>query len=140
MRIQLLRALSLAALASFVPSAWPQAPGGVWDLKVENLEHKVVASATITFSETPASSCMGGTWKRVVVESSSASDPRFFPLAEPLSFSVDGSRIIVGRNEVCDAYLQLQGVLEKGSVQGDYVSFGLGGGTRLGFFSAKQRP
>ena len=36
-------------------------------------------------------------------------------------------------------YLHLEGVLEKDSVQGDYVSFGLGGGTRLGYFSAKRR-
>jgi hypothetical protein len=139
MKVQLLRALSLAVLANCIPSAWSQELGGVWDLKVENLKHKVLASATISFSEKPAKSCMSGNWRRVVVESSNASDPSFFPIAEPLSFSVDGSKLTVGRNEVCDAYLHLEGMLEKGSVQGDYVSFGLSGGKRLGYFSAKQR-
>lgn len=139
MKVQLLRVLYLAALASCVPSAWSYELGGVWDLKVENPQHKVVASATISFSEQPAQSCLSGNWKRVVVESSNTSDSSFFPISEPLSFSVDGSKLTVGRNEVCDAYLHLEGVLEKDSVQGDYVSFGLGGGTRLGYFSAKRR-
>ncbi len=139
MKVLLLRALALAVLASCIPSAWSQELGGVWDLKIENLEHQVRASATISFSDKPALSCMSGNWRRVVVESSKTSDPGFFPIAEPLSFRVDGSRLTVGRNELCDAYLHLQGVLEKSSVQGDYVSFGLGGGKRLGYFSAKQR-
>lgn len=139
MKVQLLRALALAALASCVPSAWSQELGGVWELKIENLEHKVIASAAISFSDKRAPSCMSGNWKRVVVESSNASDPSFFPISEPLSFTVDGSKLTVGRNELCDAYLHLEGVLERGRVQGDYVSFGLGGGKRVGYFSATRR-
>jgi hypothetical protein len=77
---------------------------------------------------------MGGEWKVVKVGSATTADERFFPTSEPLSYDLDGNTLTMGRNEICDAYLSLRGDLGGLSVKGDYVSLGLGGSTRLGYF------
>ena len=108
---------------------------GSWTLRIENLNHKVITTMTIRFSAEEANSCMAGTWKRVMFADQTSSDEHFFPLAEPLSYEVIGDHIVIGRNEVCDAYLQLDGKVGGVAASGEYVSFGLGGGKRLGYFS-----
>jgi len=108
---------------------------GSWTLRIENLSHKVVTTMTIRFAGEEANSCMSGDWKRVVVANQTSSDEHFFPVVEPLSYEVTGDRIVIGRNEICDAYLQLNGKVNGVAISGEYVRFGLGGGKRLGYFS-----
>ena len=110
---------------------------GSWTLQVETLQHKVVTTLTIHFIEDAAQSCLGGNWKKVVVESHKTSDPNFFPVNESLSYELKGNRLSIGRNEICDAYLQLSGELKKSSMVGEYISFGWGS-KKLGYFSLKR--
>src|SRR6266404_3887120 len=108
---------------------------GSWTLRIENLSHKVITTMTIRFAADQANSCMAGTWKRVIVADQTSSDKHFFPIADPLSYEVTGDRIVIGRNEICDGYLQLVGTVSGVAASGEYASFGIGGGTRLGYFS-----
>ncbi|CAN5774254.1 hypothetical protein BH11PSE12_BH11PSE12_34400 [soil metagenome] len=61
---------------------------GSWQLKVENLRHEVIATMNVKFLEEQAKSCIGGTWKRIVVESHNTSNKNFFPVSEPLSYEI----------------------------------------------------
>lgn len=111
---------------------------GSWDLRIENPQHQLIATLSIIFTSEPARSCMSGEWRRVEVNSRSATDEAFFPTAEPLSYEVTDGQLVIGRNEVCDGYLQLVGTLNGSNVTGDYVSVGLGGVSKLGYFSLNR--
>ena len=123
-----------------VASANAQAPEkllGSWTLEVETPQHKVVTTLIIHFTEDKAQSCLGGDWKRVVVDSYETSDPIFFPVNEPLSFELDGNKLSIGRNEICDAYLQLSGEIKDSTMIGEYIAFGWGN-RKLGYFLLKR--
>ena len=106
---------------------------GVWALTVQDLRHKPVASLRVRFTDKAARSCRGGSWKQLVVEHfSSTGEPRF-PGADPLSYRIEGRTLTIGRNEICDAYIGLSGVLSPGHLEGDYYSWGEGGTIPLGF-------
>jgi hypothetical protein len=134
-------AISLV-LAALAIAGWPAAAegplAGAWELRVLDLHHREKSVATIRFTGDAAVSCMGGDWKRVVVASVGKSDEKFFPLSQPLSYAVEGSQVTIGRNEVCDAYLQLRGTLEDGKARGTYSAVGKGGGERLGDFTLER--
>ena len=124
----------------FISSANAQVPDkliGSWTLQVENLQHKVVTTLIIHFIEDEAQSCLGGNWKEIVVDSYKTSDLKFFPVNEPLSYELEGNKISIGRNEICDAYLQLRGELKESKMVGEYVAFGWGS-RKLGYFSLKR--
>jgi hypothetical protein len=108
---------------------------GPWTLRIENPRHRVVTTMTIRFTDEAAGSCIGGNWKRVVVTAHTSSDEKFFPVTEPLSYQMTNDDIAIGRNEICDAYLHLNGRVNGVAASGEYVGFGLGGGKRLGYFS-----
>lgn len=108
---------------------------GTRSLQVANLRHEAVATLVIRFADEQAESCIGGDWKRVVVESHSASDAEFFPAAEPLSYELKGDALVIGRNEICDAYLHLTGVLRDSNASGEYVAFGFSESRLVGYFS-----
>ena len=110
---------------------------GSWTLQVKNPQHKVVTTLKTQFMEEEAQSCLDGNWKKVVVESLKTSDPKFFPVNESLSYELKGNRLSIGRNEICDAYLQLSGELKDFSMVGEYISFGWGS-RELGYFSLKR--
>jgi hypothetical protein len=134
-------ALAIALLAGACAAApSDDRLGGLWSLRISNADHREVSVATIRFTDDPARSCMGGDWKGVVVESVTATDERFFPLSDPLSYSAGRSEITIGRNEICDGYLHLRGKLESGTVRGVYVSFGIEGGETLGDFTLIRMP
>jgi len=116
----------------------PKELAGLWTVRIENLQHQVVATMTIKFTSDQAKSCMSGDWKRVVVKSHNTSDTHFFPVTEPLSYEFDNGRIVIGRNEWCDAYLHLKGDFRESSADGEYVAFGLGTGKELGYFSLSR--
>lgn len=111
---------------------------GSWTLQIENLEHQVITTMSIRFVDAPATSFLSGNWKRIMVESYSPSNDRFFPTSEPLSYELHKNHLVIGRNEICDNYLHLIGELRNSATHGRYVCFGLGGGTRLGYFSLSQ--
>lgn len=131
----------LSLLFMLINSANARSPEelmGRWTLQIENPQHKVVTTMKIHFVEDEAQSCLGGNWKKVVVDSHKTSDPKFFPVNEPLSYELKGSRLSIGRNEICDAYLQLSGKLKYSTVTGEYIAFGWGS-KKMGYFSLKRR-
>jgi hypothetical protein len=127
----------LLVLIAIAATAGAQELQKSWILNIENLEHKEVASLTIQFTDETARSCMAGNWKRVLVTQSRTNDKNFFPISEPLSYQIKDGKIIIGRNEVCDGYLHLNGEFNSEGSQGKYVEFGIQGGNQLGYFSLK---
>lgn len=110
-----------------------------WRLRVEDLQHKVKIEATIRFSGGDATeSCMGGAWKRAVVETKTAHDEKFFPLAEPLAYRLENGAITLGRTTVCDDYLFLSGKSDASTIHGAYEAIGIGSGQKLGYFTLKR--
>lgn len=71
------------------------------------------------------------------VDSYKTTDPEFFPVNASLSYQLEENKVSVGRNEVCDAYLQLSGELNEATVEGEYIAFGWGT-KKLGFFKLKR--
>jgi len=110
---------------------------GTWTLQIESLQHEVITTLTAHFTDNRAKSCLGGDWKQIIVDSHKTSDGQFFPVDEPLSYEFDKGKLTIGRNEVCDAYLQLSGELNESNVDGEYVAFGWGS-KQLGYFSLKR--
>jgi hypothetical protein len=111
---------------------------GQWTLSIENPEHHVVAILKVEFTDKKAPSCMGGEWRVLKVVSATSRDKDFFPTKEPLSYQIQNKQLTMGRNEMCDAYLHLQGPMDGTSVKGDYYSLGLGGSSPLGYFKLTQ--
>jgi hypothetical protein len=107
----------------------------VWTLRVGDLSHREVVVAKVRFSDEPADSCIGGNWKRLVVDSSETKDPTFFPVSEPLSYEVDESELTIGRNGTCDSYPRLKGKFDGVTARGAYFSFGISGGRDRGEFT-----
>jgi hypothetical protein len=116
------------------PLAEPDLSGS-WTLRIENLSHKVIATMSIRFAAEEANSCLVGKWKRAFFSDQTSSAEHFFPLAEPLSYELIGDHIVIGRNEICDAYRQLDGKVSGAAASGDYVGVGLRGRRQLGNFS-----
>jgi hypothetical protein len=83
---------------------------------------------------------MAGAWKRVLTANPTSSDQTFFPISDPLSYEMSGDRIVIGRNEICDGYLQLVGTLNGVAAIGDYVTVGIGGSKRIGYFALTKVP
>lgn len=107
---------------------------GQWTLSIENPEHLVVTTLKVEFTDKKATSCMGGEWKILKVVSATTRDKNFFPTSDPLSYKVENKQLTMGRNEICDAYVWLQGAFGGTTVSGDYFSLGLGGSSPLGYF------
>jgi hypothetical protein len=130
----------LALMAAPIASHGGEDLSGVWTLRIRNLGHQQMSVATVRFSDDAAYSCMAGNWKRVVVESIETKDSGFFPLSEPLSYTLEGSEITIGRNDVCDGYLHLRGKFDGGKASGSYTAFGITGGEQLGEFALGRSP
>jgi hypothetical protein len=130
----LLAFAALTALASRAPAAHPSV--SVLDIQIFNLKGQLVVSMRVRLTEDPAYSCIGDGWRRAVVESKEAKDLNFFPLSDDLSYKFKGEDLTIGRNSHCDAYLYLDGRLASQGTEGDYTSFGIRGGEKLGSFKA----
>ena len=112
-----------------------------WRLSVADSKHRVKVEAMVRFLGEPATeSCMSGTWKRVVVEKSTAYDEKFFPLTEPLAYQLEGNKLTLGRTAVCDGYLLLSGRSNGSTITGTYYAGGIGAARELGYFSLKRVP
>ena len=134
MKLRLPRS-SVGVLFLLCAAASAQQLDGLWKLSIRDLDHREVAVLRVRFTDTPGTSCSGGEWKVVSVEASSSSDPRFFPIRDPLTYRVEESRLVIGRNGVCDAYLRLGGNFDGRVVDGSYDAFGKRGRRNLGEFS-----
>jgi hypothetical protein len=113
---------------------------GSWTLRIEDLHHQAVVTMTIQFGAETAPSCMVGNWKRIVVTARNSSDDKFFPSSEPMSYELNGENLTIGRNEVCDDYLRLNGTLREHAVSGEYYSFDIRSRKRKGYFSLRKGP
>jgi len=122
-------------LLCLATAAHAQVAGSTWQLTVEDLNHLVKAKATIRFTnEVATESCMGGNWKRVIVDVKDGDD-KFFPLSEPLAYQLDKGLLTVGRVGVCDGYLFLNGKFAEEKINGGLNSVSIGYSQALGKFS-----
>jgi hypothetical protein len=80
---------------------------------------------------------MGGSWKRAIVEATTAQAEDFFPVTGPLAYKLENGLLTLGRTEVCDGYLFLTGKTEGQLVKGAYDAVGWGS-KRLGSFSLQK--
>lgn len=108
-----------------------------WQLRVSDMDNQVKAEATIRFSNETAKSCMGGNWKRVLVETKAAHAESFFPLAGPLAYKLEDGTVTLGRTEVCDGYLFLVGKPVGDAIKGSYDAVRWGT-KKLGSFSLQK--
>ena len=138
MRAAIYRLVIFALALGFSVVAWSRDLDGKWDLKIENKNHRVVAALVIEFTGHRAQSCIAGNWLHVNVASATTEDAHFFPVSEPLSYSVENNQLTIGRNEVCDAYLMLHGPLDDEIIRGEYYSLGWDR-TPLGSFTLSRR-
>lgn len=134
-RLKLILSLFVVSVSSFASDQL----NGSWILEVENQNHKILTTLVIRFTETKASSCRGGDWFKIVVDSRNTTDSKFFPYNEPLSYEIKNNKLIIGRNEICDAYLQLIGDLNQLKISGEYSTWGWSSET-IGYFSLKPVP
>jgi len=103
------------------------------------MSRQVDARLVIEFTNEDASSCMSGDWKRVIIVSAVSQDEKLFPVSDPLSYEIDNGRLTIGRNDLCDAYLQLSGDINSEEIRGgDYSLFLLGSKT-LGTFTLTRK-
>ncbi len=110
-----------------------QSLGGDWVVTISNLENETVTSMKIRFTNDKADSCLGGNWHKVDVVSHTTIDESFFPVNGALSYDYSEEKIVIGRNEICDAYLHLDGSFKNMSANGEYISFGWGS-KKIGHF------
>lgn len=132
MKIQLIASMFLLCLAR---AAHSQVADSTWQLIVEDLDHRVKAKATIRFTnEVATESCMGGNWKRAIFDAK-AGDEKFFPLSEPLAYQLDKGLLTLGRVNICDGYLFLDGKFAEEKIIGEFNSVSIGYSKALGKFS-----
>lgn len=138
MRSAIYRLVAFAIALGYSGAIWSRDLAGQWDLKIEDMSHHVITALVIEFTEHKAQSCIAGDWLRVNVVSATTEDASFYPVSNPLSYGVENDHLIIGRNEVCDAYLWLRGALSDEIIRGEYFGFGWGH-KPLGFFVLSKR-
>ena len=112
---------------------------GTWVLSLENTKGKIVTTAKLKFQKAEADSCIGGDWREVRVIDYRTSDQSFFPLDEPISYTIDGDELVIGRNSICDDYLRMRGKVLGTTIEGDYFAFGFGHSNDLGRFTLHRK-
>lgn len=126
-------------LVGFMTLGKAQDAGSSWLLQVQDVEQKTRVEATIRFTSEPATgSCMAGEWRQIIIEEKTAQDENFFPLSGSLTYKFDLDLLILGRTDICDAYLFLSGKSGSSSIQGQFNSRSIMGGKKLGNFSLKR--
>ncbi len=82
-----------------------------------------------------ASSCIDGDWRQIEILKREFTHNESLA-TRPLSYSIEGNKLILGVTEVCDGYVFLRAVLTDKETTGDYGTLAMGGFTRLGSFTA----
>jgi hypothetical protein len=139
MKILARRLSAFAVALGFSVSVWSHDLTGQWDLKIENKSHHVVTALVIEFTNQGAQSCIAGNWTRVKVVSAVSEDAHFYPASDALSYQLENDELTIGRNEVCDGYLMLNGPFNGETARGDYYGLAIGGTWPLGFFTLNRR-
>lgn len=139
MMITMRRLAALAFALAVSTSAWPADLAGQWDLKIEDKDHRVITTLVIEFTNETARSCIAGGWLRVNVVSASTKNARFYPVSDPPSFHIENGQLTIGRNQVCDGYLMLHGLLDGESAHGDYYGLSIDATSPRGFFTLDKR-
>ena len=132
------RVLAFTVLLCLTVAAQAQNLDARWRLRVEDLTHHVRAEATIQFTNQAAESCMGGKWKRLIVNVKSGNNSEFFPISEPLAYQLEGTALTLGRAQVCDGYSFLSGKLGSKKIHGIYEAVSIGYVKKLGSFSLER--
>jgi len=92
-----------------------------------------------------ASSCIGGDWKQLEIlkrqfqlkgSNGKISVSRWLLATQPLSYSIEGNRILLAVTGVCDAYVFLPGMLTDEAATGDYGRLDPDGFSLFGSFAA----
>ncbi len=109
-----------------------------WVVSISNLEGEIVTKMKVRFSDRKAKSCLGGQWKELELISYETSDENFFPVEAALSYERKDDQLIIGSNEICDAYMHLDGKTDQISGHGDFIRFGWGTKTLGHFFLFKE--
>jgi hypothetical protein len=102
---------------------------GTWSLDVNNLNNRLITTLEIKFTADKAKSCLGGSWRKIEVISSTPEKNSFYPdssmiLNQELSYKLDNAVLTIGRNNICDAYKHLTGELKEYQAIGKYIGFG----------------
>jgi hypothetical protein len=130
--------LCVAAVATL----WASAGHAVWSISVVDLKGEPLGSFTLELTDESADTCMGGVWKKARVVQTS-----FDPLAERMeakdyfpTYDADSEVLTIQLNppDLCDAYVLLRGKFSGHEASGDYHTWGFGGATPLGTFTAKR--
>jgi hypothetical protein len=138
MKVAVLVSLAIAAALCAAVLYRAKELRDVWVFTIQDLQHRPVASLRVRFTDEPARSCRGGSWKRLAVESFSLMGEPRFPGTDPLSYKIEGLTLTIGRNEICDAYFGLTGRLVANHMEGDFYSFGVSGTNSLGYVVGKS--
>lgn len=124
------------AIACVMGSSHAQVADTRWRVRVMDLRNKIRVEGTIRLTDKPETgSCIVGNWRKAVVEAKTISGEKFFPLTEPLAYTVENGEITFGRTRTCDGYLFLTGKLDKKTIRGTFHAPGPGYDQQLGSFS-----
>ena len=133
----------LISVASSLPSSKQEAksakslkgwkPGDIWSIILLDREGNIVRSLVIRITEEPATSCMGGEWKRLKVLADSPA-PDLAYKGQP-AYEITQRELNIDLSiDVCDGYYPLHGQLTPLGIQGTHGTLGLAGGNTLGKF------
>lgn len=138
MKLPIIRLLFLIYALSFSVASSAHNFDGVWILKIQNQTHQEMTTLNIQFTKQKAQSCIGGNWLQARVLSYTTKDKSFFPISEPLSYSIEKNQLTIGITEICDGYLMLSGLIKNKMMSGKYYSLGTQGTSPLGFFTLSK--
>ena len=122
--------LSSGQETTFVKSLKVWKPGDTWAIILLDDKGNIVRSLVIRITSKPASSCMGGEWKRLEVLAESPPAYKDQPAYE----ITHGELNIDLSINTCDNYYPLHGQLTSLGIQGTHGTLGLAGGKTLGKF------
>jgi hypothetical protein len=115
------------------PKSWRL--GQMWAFVLLDKKGEILGSMTVRFTDQKAVSCLAGNWSRVeTIRQRGAGAGPFSLLGRPLSYSLEGSALTVGANDVCDGYEELVGELKDNGVTGQYIALSIGMRESLGSF------
>jgi hypothetical protein len=126
--------------ASPTPSAWVM--GSSWDFYTVGMAGEPLGSFTLSLTDEPTETCIGGSWYRAEVVRNSST---IFPLDIWYSssdlfpaYSIHGRIIeIVMNSGICDNYAMLNGDLTDTGANGRVAWEGMVGGQEVGRFVAE---
>lgn len=110
-------------------------PGDIWSIILLDDKGNIVRSLVIRITEKPATSCMGGEWKRLDVLAESPADDSDPAYKRQPAYEITHGELSIDLSiNRCDNYYPLHGQLTPLGIQGTHGTFGMDGGKTLGKF------